>query len=96
MRTVPSNIFKPSSKCFTDRSKSLLLLCIFFLFVCVCQTVLYVPCSLVVICRERAEFLAFMHMMFYCVLSLFLWCPGLGVVFIVSIPDVYFLPYHPE
>ena len=32
--------------------------------------VLSVPCSLVVTCRERADLLALLYVLFYCVLSL--------------------------
>ena len=55
---APLNRFKPSSKIFTDRSKAVLLLWIFYVFVlsCVC----YVLCAsvymcFVVTCWERAD-----------------------------------------
>ena len=44
--------------------------------VCLCHTVLSVPCGLVITCCERADLLSLWRMMFSCVLSR----PGLGVV----------------
>ena len=42
----------------------------YFCFVFVCHTVLSVLCNLVVNCREMADLLALLHVMFSCVLSL--------------------------
>ena len=48
----------------------------------VCHNALSVPCSLVVICWERADFLALLYVMFSCVFCHFpIWYPGSGVVF---------------
>ena len=42
-----------------------------FLFMfCVCHVFMSVHCSLVVTCWERADLLALLYVMFYCVLSL--------------------------
>ena len=49
-----------------------------FLF-CVCHAFLSVHCSLVVICWERANLLALLYVMFYCVFVTFL-CGVLGQV----------------
>ena len=43
---------------------------LFVFHVCLCYTVLSVPCSHVIVCLERAEFLALLCVMFPCVLSL--------------------------
>ena len=40
-------------------------------FVCRCHTVLSVPCSLVVTCWERDEFLALLRVVFSCVFITF-------------------------
>ena len=42
--------------------------------------VLSVYCSLVVTSWERADLLALLYVMFDCVLSLSMWCPGSDVV----------------
>ena len=65
--------FKPSSKSiFTDRSKAVLLLWIFFvIYFLFCNVFLSIHCSLVVTCLKRAGLLAHLYVMFYCVLSLF-------------------------
>ena len=54
----------------TDRSVSFLL---FVVHVCLCYTVLSLPCSLDVTCWERAELLSFcyMYMMFLFVFAIF-------------------------
>ena len=51
-----------------------------FFYICVCRTVLSVPCSLVVTCWERADLLALLCVMFSCVCHFLIWCPGSGVV----------------
>ena len=78
-------------RCFFSRS---FLLHVFMFRVC--HAVISVPCSLVVICWERANFLAFLYVMFSCVCFLSSFpCGVLGQVwyFIVSIPDLCLLPY---
>ena len=94
-RLVPSNIIKPSSNFLTDLSKAVPLLWILFEHrVCLCLTVLSVPCSLVVTCWERADLLAFVRVMFACVFVTF----SYGFLrqmwyLIVLIPDLCLLPY---
>ena len=63
----------------------------FLFWVCLCNVVLYVSCSLVVNCWERTDFMAFLYVMFSCVLSL----SHLSQVWylIVSNPDLCPLPY---
>ena len=59
---------------FNDRSKAVLLLWIFLLFtfhVCLYNTALFVPFSLVITCLERTDLLAPLKLMFPCVLLLF-------------------------
>ena len=53
-----------------------------------------VHCSLVVTCWERADFLALLSVMLYCVFVTFP-CGVLGMVWdaIASIPDLYLLSY---
>ena len=66
-----------------------------FLFrVCLCHTVVSVPCSLVVTCGERADLLALACVMFSCVFVTFSY-GALGQVWflIVPIPDICLLPY---
>ena len=71
VRLVPSNMFKPSSNFLTDHSKAVLrLLVLLLIVVCVCHTVLSVPCSLVVSCSERAGLLALVCVMYLEILSL--------------------------
>ena len=53
-------------KCFTDHSK-MVLLCYWCFVFRVCHAVLSVPCHLVVTCWERADLLALLCVMFYCV-----------------------------
>ena len=65
------NMSKPSSNFLTDYSKAMPLLWILFVFhVCLCHAIFSVPCSLVVVCLERAHPLALLWVMFSCVLSL--------------------------
>ena len=61
----------------------------------VCHAFLSIHCSLVVTCKERANLLALLYVMFSCVFVTFLcgvvvqvWC------LIVSIPDLFLLTYH--
>ena len=60
----------------------------------VCHAVLSVHCSLLVTCWERANLLALLYVMFYCVFVTFP-CGVLGQVWylIVSIPNLGLLPY---
>ena len=61
------------SKCiFTDHSMAVLLLWIFLLLMFrVCHAILSsIYCSLVVTCLERADLLALLYVVIYCVLSL--------------------------
>ena len=66
-------MFNPSS-IFNDRSKVVLLLWIHFsLFMChecLCYAVLFVCCSLVIICLERTDLLALLCVVFSCFVSL--------------------------
>ena len=57
---------------------------------CVCHAVLYVHCSLVDTCWEKANLLALLHLMFF-----YCFCGVLGQVWymIVSNPDLCLLPY---
>ena len=61
---------------------------------CLCHVFLSVHCSLVVTCWEKADLLAVLYVMFYCVFVPFQ-CGFLGQVwcFIVSIPDLCVLFY---
>ena len=54
-----------------------------------CHAFLSVHCSIVVTCRERADLLTLLYVMFYCV-SVTFPCVYLGQVWrvIVSIPDL--------
>ena len=60
----------------------------------VCHAFLSVQCSLVVTCWERANLLAVLCVMLYCVFVTFP-CGFLGQVWylIVSIPDLYLITY---
>ena len=62
--------------------------------VCLCHAVLFVPCSLVVICWERADLLTLLCEIFSCVLVTFPY-DVLGQVWylIVSIPNLCLFPY---
>ena len=67
----------------------------FLLFIFrVCHVFLFVHCSLVVTCLERADLLAFLYVMFYYVYVTFP-CDDLGQVWclIVLIPDLCLLSY---
>ena len=60
----------------------------------VCHTDLSIPCNPVVTCLEMADLLAFLNVMFSCVLvTLPYVILGLVWSLIVSIPDVCLLPY---
>ena len=69
-----------------------------FMFL-VCQAFLSVHCSLVVTCWERANLLALLCVMFYCVFVTHVRCPGSGVVLdcidFLSLPP-YLLCNHIE
>ena len=84
---------------FTNRSKAVLLLWIIFVncVLCVCRTVLSVPCSLLVTYWERADLLALLYVMFSCVFVTFPY-GVLGQIWylIVSIPDLCLLSYFAE
>ena len=60
----------------------------------VCHVFLSVHCNIVVICWERADLLALLYVMFYCVFVT-LRCGILGQVWClsVSIPDLCLLSY---
>ena len=60
----------------------------------VCHTVLSVPCSRVVTCWDKADFLALSYVMFSCVFVTFPY-DVLGKVWhlIVLIPDIFHLVY---
>ena len=54
---------------------------LFVFLVCLCLTVLSVPCGLVVTCWKRADLLDLLYVMFFLCFYYFpLWCPGPGVV----------------
>ena len=88
---MPSSIFLLTVPrwCFFCGSFLLIVFC-----VCLCYTVLSVPCSLVITCWERADLLTLLCVMFSCVFVTFP-CGILGQVwyFIVLIPDLCLLPY---
>ena len=49
--------------------------------VCLCFTILCVPCSLMITCWEWADLLALLCVMFTCVFCHFsIWCPASGMV----------------
>ena len=76
LRLVPSNMLSPPvmflltipRRCFFCESFLLFVLC---MFVCHRPTVLSAPCSLVVTCSERADYLVLLYVMFYCVFVTF-------------------------
>ena len=86
----------PSSNFLTDRFKLVLLLWILLslLFVFVFIILLSVSCSIEVACWERADLLAFLYAMFFCLFVIFQY-GVLGQVWylIVSIPDLCLLSY---
>ena len=88
-RHFNNNNFKKSCKIFTDRSKAVLLLCIF----CVLHAFASLQCCLVVTCWERADLLALVGDV-YCI-SVTFPCDILGQVWylIVSFPDLCRLSY---
>ena len=76
VRLVPLNMFKPSSDfSLTVLSRSsfvdhfLLFTCLFH--VNLCFATLFVPCSLVIICWERADLLAHLCVVVFCVFVTF-------------------------
>ena len=81
---------------FTDRSKAVLLLWIFFAVVfCVYHAVLSVHSSLVVTCWERADLLDLLYVMFSCAFFITFPCGVLDQVWylIVLLPDLCLVPY---
>ena len=65
--------------------------------VCLCFAVLSVPCSLVITCRELADPLAILCVVFSCVSVTFPYDVPVEVWYlIVSIPDLCLLPYFEE
>ena len=90
IRHLPSNFL-------TDRSKAVLLLYTFLLFVfrvCLCHSVLSIPCSLKITRWERADLLALLCMMFSCVFPTFPYGVLSWVWYLmVSIPDFCLLLY---
>ena len=85
---------KPSCDCLADRSKAVLLLWIPLLFMfhgCICYTILFVPCSLVITCCELAALLALLCVVFSCVFFITFpyGVPGQVWCLIVSIPHLY-------
>ena len=66
-----SNVFYASPIPFGHSSQYCDISCCYLCFVCVCHTVLSVPCSLVNTCWEKADLLALFYMMFYCVFVTF-------------------------
>ena len=90
-------LVKPSSKYFLLTVPRRCFFCgslLLFVFR-VCVFFLSVHCSLVVIRWERADLLALLYVMFYCVFVTFP-CGVLGQVWclIVSIPDLCLLSYY--
>ena len=69
--------------------------CVFMLFLFhVFNAVLFVHCSLVVTCWERADLLALLYVMFSCVFVTFPYgVLGQVCYLIVSIPDFCHLPF---
>ena len=64
-----------------------------FFCVCLCRIVLYVSCSLMVTCWEKADFLALLYVTFPCVLSLSHRYPG-SVWFYRFLIFAFFLTLH--
>ena len=91
VRLVPSNMLRPSSEFLTGRPQGCASLWILFVICVSCHTVLYVPCSHMVTCWERADLLAFLYVMFLCFVTF-----PYGVLrkvwyLILSIPDLCLL-----
>ena len=85
VRLTPLNWFKPSSKIFTDRSKAVLLLWIFYVFVLSCVCYVFVRVCLYVLCGHllgAGKGLTSWHSFVVSTVSLSLshWYPGSGVV----------------
>ena len=69
------------SSIFTDSSKVVLLLWIYFVIcVCLCHTVMSVSCNLVVTCRESADLLALLCVIFLVFCHFHISCPVSSVV----------------
>ena len=71
VRMVPSNMFKPSSNVLTDWCFFCGSFLLFVFRVCLCHTVLSVPCSLVVTCKKMSDLLALWYKMCSCVFVIF-------------------------
>ena len=92
VRMVLLNMFKPSSIFLLTISR----LCFFcgsflsfMIHVCLCYTVLSVPCSLVITCWEKADLLALLCVVFsYVFVSFPYGVPGQVLYLIVSISDL--------
>ena len=87
---------KPSS-IFTNRSKAVLLMWILFVIYDSCLSLVYrlvcslQPCDYLL---GKAVLLVLLYVMFSCVFVIFLYgVPGQVCNLIVSIPDLYLLPY---
>ena len=78
---MPLNSLNAPVILFDDRSKVVLLLFMFHVYLC--YVVLSVPCNLVITCWEKAGLLDLSCVVFSCVLSL----PGQVLCLIVWIPD---------
>ena len=96
MRLAPLNRIKPSSKYFTDRSKAVLLLWIFYVFVQSCVCYVFVRVCLYVLCGHLLGKGWPLGSRLWCLLWVFHFPIGiLGQVWylIVSIPDLCTLTY---
>ena len=83
VRLAPLSWFKPSSKIFTDRSKAVLLLWIFYVFVLSCVCHVFVRVCLYVLCGHLLGNGWPLGSRLWCLtvsLSLSHWYPGSGVV----------------
>ena len=89
---VPLNMFKTSSNLLLTVPRRFFFCGSFLLFmvhVCLCYIVLSVPCSLLITCWERADLLALLCVVFFCVFVTFPYgVPGQMWYKIVSIPDL--------
>ena len=96
MKLVPLNMFKPPPpppSIFTGASFVDSCSFIFVFRVCLCLTVLSVPCSPVITCSEKADPLALLFVMFSCVFVTFPYgVPGQVWYWIVWIPDLCLCP----
>ena len=83
LRLAPLNRFKPSSKYFTDRSKAVLLMWIFYVFFLSCVCYVFVRVCLIVLCGHLLGKGWPLDSRLWCLtvsLSLSHWYPGSGVV----------------